>query len=197
MQEIVNILVKSFLTNPFVIAVLVLGLISLIFYRRIVGFFGESHTKSALRKLPKEYIVLNNVNITANGYHNQIDHVVVSKYGIFCIETKQYNGYITGSKWDKNWVRHYGNRKSYCINPIRQNYGHVKGLCTILNLTENEVFNIVCIPSNAKLNIQDDGEVTRYDTLNRKILSYREVLIDDIEEVVLNIKKNSYKDSNR
>ena len=107
MQEIVNILVKLFLTNPFVIAILVLGLISLLFYRRIVGFFGESHTKSALRKLPKEYIVLNDVNITANGYHNQIDHVVVSKYGIFCIETKQYNGYITGSKWDKNWVRHY------------------------------------------------------------------------------------------
>ena len=184
MSELVKIIVKEYLTNPFIIAIIVLGLLSAIFYRRIVGWFGEKHTKDALKKLPKEYIVLNNVNITANGYHNQIDHVVVSKYGIFCIETKQYNGYITGSKWDKNWVRHYGNKKSYCINPIRQNYGHVKGLCTILNLTEKEVFNIVCIPSNAKLNIQDDGEVTRYDTLNKKILSYRDEIIDDVDDIV-------------
>ena len=33
---------------------------------------------------------------------HQVDHIVVSKYGIFVIETKQYNGYKKGNDYDKN-----------------------------------------------------------------------------------------------
>ena len=77
---------------------------------------------------------------------------------IFSVETKQYNGYITGSKYDKNWVRHAGKNKYYYTNPIRQNYGHCKALAELLNIDESKIYNIVCIPSNAKLKIEHDRE---------------------------------------
>ena len=43
-------------------------------------------------------MVLNNLLIETNNATHQIDHVVISRYGIFSIETKQYNGYITGNR---------------------------------------------------------------------------------------------------
>ena len=52
---------------------------------------------------------------------------------------KQYNGYITGSKYDKNWVRHAGKKKYYYTNPIRQNYGHCKSLAELLNIDKSNI----------------------------------------------------------
>ena len=102
MSDFTNVFLKYYLTNPLIISILVLGLISAIFYKQIIGWFGEHWTKKALSKLPKaKYKIINNLFLSVNGLTHQIDHVVVSPYGIFSIETKQYNGYITGSKYDK------------------------------------------------------------------------------------------------
>lgn len=176
-------------SNPLYWTIIILSLIIIIIYKfwgaKIIGWFGEHWTRQALKKLPKnEYIILNNIFIEINGITHQIDHVVISPYGIFSIETKQYNGFITGNKYDKNWVRHVGKNKYYYTNPIRQNYGHIKSLSELLNIDESKIFNVVCIPSNAKLNIEHDGELVRYDTLADKILSYKEVLIKNVNEIV-------------
>ena len=78
-----------------------------IYYPKFRGFMGEFWVRIELNKLPKDkYIIINNVFIATKSGTYQIYHVIVSKYGIFSIETKQYNGYITGSKYDRNWVRH-------------------------------------------------------------------------------------------
>ena len=138
-------------------------------YPKIIGWGGEHWTKKLLKTLPTDkYLVINDVLININNNYHQIDHIVVSQYGIFCIESKQYNGYIKGAKYDKYWIRYIGNKKVYYINPIKQNYGHVEALKKLLNLDNSKVINIVCIPSNAKLNIEDDGEVVRYNTLINK-----------------------------
>jgi len=34
----------------------------------------------------------------------QIDHIVVSRYGIFVIETKNYRGWIFGSEKQRDWT---------------------------------------------------------------------------------------------
>ena len=143
-----------------------------LFGAKIIGWFGELWTKQALNKLPKDkYIIINDVFIFVNGTTHQIDHVVVSPYGIFSIETKQYNGFFTGDKYDKNWVRHVGKKKYYYTNPIRQNYGHIKSLSELLNIDESKIYNIVCIPSRAKLRIKHDGELVNNITIVEKILS--------------------------
>lgn len=199
MSNFTNELLKYYLTNPLIVSILVLGLISAIFYKQIVGWFGEHWTKKALRKLPKaKYKIINDLFLSVNGLTHQIDHVIVSPYGIFSIETKQYNGYITGSKYDINWVRHAGKSKYYYTNPIRQNYGHCKALSKLLNIDESKIYNIVCIPSNAKLKIEHDGELVIYDTIVDKIMSYNEEKMDNVNElynklIVNNIKSRKIK----
>ena len=93
---IILVIVAFIIFLAAIIAILVLGLISAIFYKQIIGWFGEHWTKKALSKLPKaKYKIINNLLLSVNGLTHQIDHVVISPYGIFSIETKQYNGLLS------------------------------------------------------------------------------------------------------
>ena len=165
-----------------------------IFIKEFLGWAGEHWTKKALKELPSDYIVLNDLFIRSSINTHQIDHVVVSKYGVFCIETKQYNGFIVGSKYDKYWTRYIGKKKIYYENPIRQNYGHVKALEDVLQIDENKIFNIVCIPSGAKLRIDHDGELVRYGNIVKRIESHKEILIDNVDEIVNKLNYNNITD---
>ena len=174
--------------------------ISIKYGNRIVGWFGEHWARESLNKLDKnKYIVLNDIMILVNNKTHQIDHIVLSKYGIFVIETKQYNGYITGDKYDNKWVRHLkNNQKVYYTNPIRQNYGHVKAICELLAISEDKVFNIVCITSkNVKLNIKHDGELTRGYDINEKIMSFNDEIIDNVFELKDKIVINNIVDKEK
>ena len=111
----------------------------------------------------------------------------MSPYGIFSIETKQYNGYITGSKYDKSWVRHVGKNKYYYTNPIRQNYGHCKAIAELLNIDESKIYNIVCIPSKAKQKISNVNEL--YNTLIKSNVKDRKIKKEHIENIKTNIEK--------
>ena len=131
MDKIVGMLtVGLFLSNPIFWIVIILAIVCAIFGKKIVGKAGEFSVQNELNKLNKQdYLIINDITIKdSNNYTHQIDHVVISKYGIFVIETKQYNGYIQGGEYDKNWVQ---NKKIQINNPIHQNYGHVKSLCEV------------------------------------------------------------------
>lgn len=187
------------LTNPFywifVTTFLIIVIVIKLFESKIIGWFGELWTKKELNKLPKsKYISINNILISIDNVTHQIDHIVVSKYGIFVIETKQYNGYITGNKYDKKWVRHIGKKKYYYTNPIRQNYGHMKAVSKLLNIDESLIYNIVSIPSKAIVKVKDDGEVVRIGTIKDKILSYKEEKLENVNDIVDIINKSNITD---
>ena len=63
----------------------------------------------------------------------QIDHVVVSNYGIFVIETKNYKGWICGNEFDDYWTQVIYKMKEKLRNPIMQNYGHTQVLKSVLH----------------------------------------------------------------
>lgn len=68
----------------------------------IKGWTGEQIVRGVLSTLPKDkYIVLNDVRFRDNRWRCQIDHLIVSPYGIFCVETKNYLGTIEGNYRDK------------------------------------------------------------------------------------------------
>ena len=118
-----EVIFMNLLSNPlywiFIIVCLFIIVIGTKYYSNIIGWFGEHWVKEVLSKLDKNvYTVLNDILIYVDGKSMQIDHIVVSKYGIFVIETKQYNGYITGSKSDKRWLRHTRRKKYYYENII-------------------------------------------------------------------------------
>lgn len=164
------------------------------FYKKIIGMAGEHWVKKELKKLPEDYLILNDVMFkTKDGLTHQIDHVVVSKYGIFVIETKQYNGYIKGNDYDKRWEIHSGNQKYFINNPVHQNYGHVQSLKELLSIDDNYLISIVCISSNAKMNI-DSRVVVWIPYLLDKILAYKKEILPNYIDYYNLINSSNIKD---
>lgn len=190
--EVVNGL---FLKNPLFWLFIIIVIIAVLFYKRIVGFMGELWTKEALFKLNKnEYKILNNIMIEIDGITHQIDHVIVSKYGIFVIETKQYNGYITGSEYDKNWCLKAGGKKIYINNPMHQNYGHIIALSKKLNLPQDKFIPLICIPSTAKVKVKSQIPVARNYNLVGIIKSYQDKIIEEPEKILEILKQSNISD---
>ena len=181
MQEFTNSFLKYFFSNPIVWIFIIVVIISAVFYKQIVGKAGEHHVKNELKKLAKnKYLVINDLMIMVNNVSHQIDHIVVSKYGIFVIETKQYNGYIVGNEYDKKWKQ---NNKYYINNPIHQNYGHVKALEELLSLSESKFIPIVCIPSTASVKVTSKSLVLRLYELVPKISEFNDEIVDEPQKI--------------
>mgnify|MGYP004461354563 FL=1 len=175
--------------KPKVLIMVILCILMEVYYKKFIGMAGEFWVKKELKKLSKEYLVINDVMVkTKDNYTHQIDHIVISKYGIFVIETKQYNGYIKGNDYDKRWMIKSGKKIFYVNNPLHQNYGHVKSLEEILNLPEEKFISLVCIPSRARVSVKSNNVVRIYELID-KIYSYQEVIINNEEEIYESIKK--------
>src|SRR5690606_32555919 len=119
------------LENWYIWLILALGLSSI--YRAfkpiIKGHLGEKSTANILARLDRsKYSVINNLVLQTRGRTSQIDHVVVSDFGIFVIETKNYKGWIFGGDEAEYWTQVLYKYKQQFYNPIRQNRGHVLAL---------------------------------------------------------------------
>lgn len=109
------------------------------------GTRGERTVATRLRQgLPEEYIILNDVYLPlADGTTTQIDHIVVSQYGIFVVETKNYSGWIFGNENSAQWTQSIYRKKSRFQNPLRQNYLHICALSERLGLDKSFFHSVV------------------------------------------------------
>lgn len=142
----------SFIIIPII---LIVGFILLVRSLPSKGKVGEKRVATKLDKLPDDkYRVLNDVMIRTPKGTSQIDHVVVSIYGIFVIETKYYNGWIFGGEHSEYWTQNiYGEKNSF-YNPILQNGGHVRVLRkTLQEFGDLPFFPIVTFSEQADLKI--------------------------------------------
>lgn len=148
------------------------------------GKNGEKLVSKELKKLSEdEYYVLNSILIETKQKTVEIDHVVVSKYGIFVIETKNYYGYIYGDTYKEKWLK-YNNDEIIFKNPTWQNYGHVIALSEVLNLPKEQFISLVCFSGETELRIKNGENVVNLYQLNDKILSYKkQIVFDDIIEI--------------
>lgn len=167
-----------------------------IYYPKFRGFKGEFWVKLELKKLSnKNYVVLNNIMIKDEYGTHQIDHIVLSNHGIFVIEMKNYYGLITGREYDSKWCQHLGKTKHYFMNPIYQNYGHIKTLSKLLNIDERYFVSIICFSNQAKIKVNIKNVVIQLDYLVDKILEFKEItLAKDIIDINNIIKINNITD---
>jgi predicted RNA-binding Zn-ribbon protein involved in translation (DUF1610 family) len=111
---------------------------------QLKGWTGELKTRfvSGLF-LSSEYKVFNNVIIRTKRGSTQIDHVIVSPYGVFAIETKDKDGWIYGDERQKQWTEVFPNRKYQFQNPLHQNYAHTMGLAEYLGIEHEKIHSLV------------------------------------------------------
>lgn len=118
----------------------------------IKGWIGEAGISFAQKLyLNNEiYHPLNNVTIESTNGTTQIDHIVVSVYGIFVTETKSYSGWIFGDEKSSVWTQVLFGKKNTFQNPLRQNYRHIKVLQDFLGLEERCFHSIVLFAGESK-----------------------------------------------
>ena len=109
------------------------------------GVFGEFLVNLAAKFFLDKHIytLFKNVTLPTEDGTTQIDHVIVSRYGVFVIETKNMKGWIFGSPQQKIWTQKIYRHTSKFQNPLHQNYKHTQTLQAALGLDSNKVFPIV------------------------------------------------------
>lgn len=117
------------------------------------GWLGEIVVRLACRFLDRKiYHVAHNVTLPLpERGTTQIDHLIISRFGIFVVETKNFRGAIYGSEHDRTWTQVIGGRKIVFSNPLRQNYGHARAVAELLGIPYGAVQPIVMFIGSARI----------------------------------------------
>lgn len=150
----------------FVLAV-VIGIFNLPHFK---GWLGESAAGlSAKLHLPADqYTAIHNVTLPTSDGTTQIDHVIVSRFGVFVVETKNYKGWIFGSEQQPTWTQKIYKRTHKFQNPLRQNYKHLKTLESALGISPDALHSVVVFMGECTFktpmppNVCIGGAYTRY-----------------------------------
>lgn len=163
----------------------------------VKGMIGEITVAFFLKFLSKkDYRVIHNVTLYSNDYKSQIDHVIVSKFGVFVIETKNYKGWILGSEHAQYWTQVIYKSKKRLYNPILQNQGHVKALKnTLSNYPNIKYIPIVVFTWKSTLKISTSSEVIKIFDLLKTIKRHKQNIVTDLvkDELFEIIKSNNRK----
>lgn len=186
--------------NSFLI-IFLLGLAFLLFKYytpKIKGLIGENKTSKALKRLNTEkYTVINNIELNTKGTSSQIDHIIVSNYGIFVIETKNYKGWILGYEKDQSWTQSIYRYKRKFYNPVLQNQGHIYALKHLLkNYKYLRYYSIITFTKRATLKTKTYTDVVYINKLVKTIKQYdsyhiNEQTKNEIVSIILTAKRNN------
>ena len=115
------------------------------------GHLGEFAVNLAIKlRLDKEtYHLIKNVTLPTEDGSTQIDHVIVSVYGVFTVETKNMKGWICGGQQQKNWTQKIYRRNHSFQNPLHQNYKHTRTLQSLLGLNDEQIFSVIAFVGDA------------------------------------------------
>ena len=115
------------------------------------GEEGERAVAGILSALPEKFVVMNDVIVPSRTGSAQIDHVVISEYGVFVIETKNYAGILDGDASGKTWRKTLGGRAIEIRNPVMQNSSHVSALSLVLALKKELFVPLVALSPECAL----------------------------------------------
>lgn len=101
---------------------------------KVTGDQGELKLSSVLKSLPNYYHVIDNILLKTTKGSTQIDHTIVSPFGMFIIETKNHKGMIFGDTCGQVWTQVLKNGHFRMYSPVLQNNGHMAHLSKQINV---------------------------------------------------------------
>lgn len=150
------------------------------------GVFGEFMVNRLLSSLPdSDYKLIKDVTLPTDDGTTQIDHVVISKFGIFVVETKNMKGWIFGTSRQKQWTQKIYRHTSKFQNPLHQNYKHTKTLQSLLNCKEKHLHSVVVFVGNSTFKNKMPPNVTHSLGCLRYIKTYNQVVFSNDEYLQL------------
>lgn len=121
-------------------------------YKVEIGKVGEE----TIRKLIEEQIevyhkIISNVILDKNGKKTEVDIILITCFGIYVIESKNFSGTIYGTDTDEVWTEWFPN-KTFCFdNPIKQNEYHIEYMVHNVKHDPRDFYSYIVFGDNAKL----------------------------------------------
>ena len=148
-----------------------------------IGDRGEKRVASCLADLPSEdYRVYNDLLIREGNYTTQVDHLIISRHGVFVLETKNIHGKVYGSGNAEFWKQYlpdtgykrFGTTQEHQLrNPILQNERHIKKLRQFVFGNDVPLYGIVVFPNDTDLFVKTEKTVLRMLDVAPYILAFR------------------------
>jgi hypothetical protein len=147
------------------------------------GYYGELLVMDTLERLSDDYFVLSDVRISREFGHKfdgkmlksaRVDHVVVGRKGVYCIETKNWN--LRWKSDDRPTPGEQARRASYLL------YRYLKYTC---NISKIRVMSIVLYTNTTVKGKEDFVRFLRHEDFPAYLDARQEILQDeDVERVV-------------
>jgi restriction system protein len=133
------------------------------------------------------YHLIKNVTLPTEDGTTQIDHIIVSRYGVFVVETKNMKGWIFGNPDQKAWTQKIYKHSTIFQNPLHQNYKHVKSLEALLGLNDQQVHSLVVFVGDSTFKTEMPKNVTYGYGYVRYIKAKRHPVLSEAEvDAILN-----------
>jgi len=133
----------------------------------------------------KIYTLFKNVTLPTEDGTTQIDHIIVSRYGVFVIETKNMKGWIFGDPKQNMWTQKIYRHTSKFQNPLRQNYKHTQTLQSALELDPEKVFSLVVFVGDNEFKTPMPDNVVYLGGYLRFIKSKTQPILSDSEVMAI------------
>ena len=170
------------------IAILVAGLKSP-WFKGVAGEFVVNLSATLMLNKDKYHLIKNVTLPTENGT-TQIDHIIVSIFGVFVVETKNMKGWIFGNPNQRTWTQKIYKHSSKFQNPLHQNYKHVKILEQFLGLNDGQVHSLIVFVGDSTFKTEMPKNVTHGLGYARFIKSKNQQVLSpqDVSEIISKIE---------
>ncbi len=153
----------------------------------------RQHTDPSLAG--KGYHALHDLLIPLYESTTQIDHLYVSRYGIFVVETKNYAGWIYGDAKQKQWTQVLYQQKRRFYNPLKQNETHIKALAYLLKLPVETFHSIVVFVGEAEFKTALPDNVLQGADISGYVHRFRRSLLSQaqVDEIYATLSQKRYR----
>lgn len=135
-------------------------------YRAYRAYAYQNRSEALLSRVvqtnfgPPDYHLMNHVTLQLKDGTTQVDHILVSRFGVFVIETKHYKGWIFANAKQANWTQVLFNHRFNFQNPIFQNDRHVRAVQRLLDfLPPGAIKSVVVFTGEAEFKTEVPQEV--------------------------------------
>jgi hypothetical protein len=168
----------------FALVLVLLAFVAARYGSRIKGAMEEWALHRVLvKELPASYQHYRNLVIPAEkGDFTEVDHLVLSPFGIFVIEVKNYRGWIFGSERQPQWTVQRFRSKHQFMNPLHQNYKHTEAVKQLLGLNGKDgdtVHSIIAFSLRAQFKFQIPQNVMYTDLVGDYINRFTQPCFSD------------------
>lgn len=147
----------------------------------VKGWIGEALVRlsARMRLKPAAYRPFHNVTLRDERGTTQIDHIFVSPYGVFVVETKNMKGWIFGTERQATWTQKIYRSSHKFQNPLRQNYRHTEAIRNLLDLDGDVIHSIVVFAGDSRFKTKMPENVVQGGGYIGYIRQFRRRVFDD------------------